>query len=172
MSAALADTPPIINSPTLARSAKTRLAMGWNLHLLRRLDRTAAADRSLPEVRHERRPRFRAHVGLARYGLLLSGDTYADPALSPDRSQIAYHTPSRHRHRADGRQSGTAADHGASALVSFVSPDGAWLALSQSDGWLYLIRADGSAVNRWTEGAYPAWRPLAPSRRLGVVDLG
>jgi Tol biopolymer transport system component len=40
------------------------------------------------------------------------------------------------------------------------SPDGEHLVYSQPDGWLYLVRTDGSELTRWTEGGLGvAWRP-------------
>ena len=40
------------------------------------------------------------------------------------------------------------------------SPDGQRLVYSLPDGWLYLVRTDGSEVIKWTEGGLGvAWRP-------------
>ena len=40
------------------------------------------------------------------------------------------------------------------------SPDGEHLAYSQPDGWIYLVRIDGSEVTPWAQGGLDlAWRP-------------
>ena len=40
------------------------------------------------------------------------------------------------------------------------SPDGEHLVRSQPDGWLYLVRTDGTETVRWTQGGLEvAWRP-------------
>jgi Tol biopolymer transport system component len=40
------------------------------------------------------------------------------------------------------------------------SPDGTHLAFAHPDGWLYVVRADGTELTRWTEGSTEiAWRP-------------
>lgn len=40
------------------------------------------------------------------------------------------------------------------------SPDGTHLGFVHPDGWLYIVRADGSELTRWTEGtAEISWRP-------------
>lgn len=41
------------------------------------------------------------------------------------------------------------------------SPDGQLLVIRQLDGWLYLVRTDGTELVKWTEaGPSVAWRPL------------
>ena len=40
------------------------------------------------------------------------------------------------------------------------SPDGDHLVYSQPDGWLYLVRTDGTEITRWAQGGLEvAWRP-------------
>jgi Tol biopolymer transport system component len=40
------------------------------------------------------------------------------------------------------------------------SPDGEHLVYSQPDGWLYLVRTDGTEITKWTQGGpQVAWRP-------------
>jgi Tol biopolymer transport system component len=41
------------------------------------------------------------------------------------------------------------------------SPDGQHLVVAQPDGWLYLVRTDGTELIKWTQGGPGvAWRPL------------
>ena len=41
-----------------------------------------------------------------------------------------------------------------------LSPDGEHLVYAQPDGWLYLVRVDGTGPTRWTDGGLSvAWRP-------------
>jgi Tol biopolymer transport system component len=41
------------------------------------------------------------------------------------------------------------------------SPDGQRLVIGQLDGWLYLVRTDGTELAKWTEGdGTVAWRPI------------
>jgi len=39
-------------------------------------------------------------------------------------------------------------------------PDGDRLMFEDPDGWLYLVRTDGTELTRWAEGRSPAWRPV------------
>lgn len=39
-------------------------------------------------------------------------------------------------------------------------PDGDSLIFENPDGWLYLVRTDGTELTRWAEGRSPAWRPI------------
>jgi Tol biopolymer transport system component len=119
----------------------------------------SSADADTIYLTHDGAEIARLDVTSGKLAPFLSGDTYADIALSPDRSEIAYRDA---RTIVISQIDGTlphplTAAHPHS-LVSW-SPDGAWLVVSQSDGWLYLMRADGSSVVKWTEGSYPAWRP-------------
>ena len=54
------------------------------------------------------------------------------------------------------------------------SPDGKWLAFSQSrafTGGVWVIRADGSGVRRISEtGSWPVWWPTG--KQIGYLDVG
>jgi len=82
--AAVAGTAPIINNPTLARSAKNRLAMCWTSIWLRRSDRGEAADRNLTEVRRDPATRF-PQVRAAQSAMLgRRSSRYATRGHAPD----------------------------------------------------------------------------------------
>ena len=40
------------------------------------------------------------------------------------------------------------------------SPGGDWLAFYGPDGWIYIVRTDGTGLTKWTQGGLGlAWRP-------------
>jgi Tol biopolymer transport system component len=85
-------------------------------------------------------------------------------SISPDGGTFAFHT-----HQSPGGISLMDADgsdirHIAGSWIDggpiSWSPDGTHLAFAHPDGWLYVVRADGSELTRWTEATTEtAWRP-------------